>query len=277
MATVSQEFDVVVVGCGGIGSAILAHAASRSQRVLGLDVHHPPHSFGSSHGQSRIIRQAYFEHPDYVPLLLEAYSLWHALERKVGRSLFQQLGLLQIGAADGVVVPGVMRSASEHRLPVEHLDAKQTRQRFPFFHIDDREEAVYEPQAGVLWVEECVQAHLDLAAMHGAKTWFDCPLLGWRQVERGVELTTARGTILAHYVVMACGAWTPSWLTMVPMTVLRKQLHWFQCLSGSVTPIPFPDLLDRRKRGMFLWIPRFAGSRDENRRAQWRPGCKPSR
>src|SRR5437016_4920316 len=105
-------FDVIVIGAGGVGSAAMYHLARRGLRVLGLERFHPVHDLGSSHGATRIIRQAYFEHPDYVPLLLAAYRGWEQLAADAGEPLFRQAGLVQIGPPDGVVLQGVLKSAS---------------------------------------------------------------------------------------------------------------------------------------------------------------------
>src|SRR5467141_655661 len=112
----ATHFDVIIVGLGAMGSATAYHLAKRGKKVLGLDRFAPPHAFGSSHGQTRIIREAYFEHPLYVPLVQRAYKLWAELETRSGRKLLLQTGGLMIGPADGVLVLGAKRSAEEHRL-----------------------------------------------------------------------------------------------------------------------------------------------------------------
>src|SRR6266852_7310358 len=124
-------FDVIVVGLGAMGSASAFHMAQRGKKVLGLDRFRPPHAFGSSHGQTRIIREAYFEHPLYVPLVRRAYELWAALEIEAGRSLFRETGGLMIGKPDSAVVAGATRSAHEHSLPHEVFSAAEVRSRFP--------------------------------------------------------------------------------------------------------------------------------------------------
>ena len=129
------SYDVIVLGAGGVGSAAAWRMATRGARVLALDAHHPPHSLGSSHGQTRAIRMAYFEHPDYVPLLRRAYALWDELQARVGKLLFDRCGLLQVGPADGRVVSGVLRAAAEHDLPVRNYTPDQARSAFPQFHI----------------------------------------------------------------------------------------------------------------------------------------------
>src|SRR5262245_53195794 len=113
-----RSFDVIVIGVGGMGSAALYHLARRGRRVLGLERFGLAHDRGSSHGRSRIIRKAYFEHPDYVPLLHRAYGLWAELEAASGRRLFHKTGLLLVGPGDGVVIPGVRRAAAAHRLDI---------------------------------------------------------------------------------------------------------------------------------------------------------------
>src|ERR671933_513532 len=114
-----HRYDAIVLGLGAMGSAAAYHLARRGRRVLGLDRFTPPHTLGSSHGQTRIIREAYFEHPLYVPLVQRAYELWAELERESGRTLFRQTGGLMIGPKDGVLVAGARQSAEEHGIPHE--------------------------------------------------------------------------------------------------------------------------------------------------------------
>src|SRR5260221_13943231 len=111
-----KSFDIIILGLGGMGSAAAAHLAARGKRVLGLDQLSPPHDKGSSHGKNRVIRQAYYEDPSYVPLLLRAYELWRELERESKQELLTITGGLMIGAPDGEVVAGSLRSARQHGL-----------------------------------------------------------------------------------------------------------------------------------------------------------------
>src|SRR5437867_10707708 len=120
-----QDHDVIIAGLGAMGSAAAYHLAASGRRVLGLDRFHPPHDMGSSHGRSRIIREAYFEDPLYVPLVQRAYELWRDLERKAGRELLRQTGGVMIGPAEGVLVRGASRSAREHKLQHEILSSSE--------------------------------------------------------------------------------------------------------------------------------------------------------
>src|SRR6266567_631263 len=131
--TQRRSYEVIVVGLGAMGSATLFHLARRGVRALGLEQFRRGHTFGSSHGDSRIIRETYFEHPLYVPLVRRAHELWRELEDRTGSSLMTITGGIMIGAPDGSVVRGTLRSAEEHELPHEILTPAEVRARFPAF------------------------------------------------------------------------------------------------------------------------------------------------
>src|ERR671915_2059587 len=148
-----MNVDVIVVGLGAMGSATLHQLARRGVRVLGIDQFAPPHTHGSTHGRSRIIREAYFEHPLYVPLVRRAYELWDELERESGRTLFHRTSGLMIGPARGALVAGARRSAEEHAVPHEMLTAIEVRRRWPAFDPPDEHVALVELRAGLLLPE----------------------------------------------------------------------------------------------------------------------------
>jgi sarcosine oxidase len=189
----SESYDVIVVGLGAMGSAAAFHLARQGSGVLGLDRFTPPHSFGSSHGRTRIIREAYFEHPLYVPLVQRAYQLWADLEREAGRELLRPTGGLMIGRPDGTLVCGASLSAAQHRLTHEVLTATEVRRRFPAFRPADDMIAVWEPRAGVLFPEACVDAHLTLARAHGATLHFGEAVASWWSDGNGVRVVTDQG------------------------------------------------------------------------------------
>lgn len=258
MAVNSNQYDLVVVGCGGVGSSVLFHAAQRGIRTLGIEQFSIAHDRGSSHGQTRIIRQAYFEHPNYVPLLLEAYDQWRGLEAFVDRKLFFETGLIQVGPTDGIVVPGVLRSAREHQLQVEHWSASQTALRFPAFKIPEAHETVFEPKAGYLLVEKCVAAHVEAGLRSGAQVTDNTRVIGIESFPTHVELQTNQGTIRATRVVLTVGAWLSSWLQHddQPLKVLRKHLHWYQTDDARLTSAAHcPLFLFENQLGCFYGFP----------------------
>jgi sarcosine oxidase len=225
-----NSYDVAVLGLGAMGSATAYSLARRGRRVLAIDRWSPPHALGSTHGRTRIIREAYFEHPLYVPLVQRAYELWAELEKAAGERLLQQTGGLMIGPADGVLVAGARRSAEEHAIPHEVLTAGEVRRRFPAYRPPDDAVALHEPRAGLLLPEACIGAWLDLARRHGAELRLDEPVERWRAEGDGVVVTTARGTYQADRLVLAAGPWMPELLPdlQLPLTVERQLFHWFQ-------------------------------------------------
>src|SRR5689334_7057822 len=158
-----DDFDVIICGLGAMGSAAAYHLARAGHSVLGLDRYQPPHTFGSSHGLTRIIREAYFEHPLYVPLVQRAYELWQNLEKESGRKLLRQTGGLMIGPPEGVLINGARRSAQEHGLARRLLSTAELRKEFPAFAVKDNTVAVWEPRAGMVFPELAIQTHLELA------------------------------------------------------------------------------------------------------------------
>lgn len=248
-----QVFDVIILGLGGMGSAVAAHLAGRGQRILGLDQFLPPHDQGSSHGRSRVIRQAYFEDPAYVPLLLRAYELWRELEGQAGDSLLTITGGLMLGAEGSAVVTGSCQSARQHGLPHELLDAREIRRRFPQFNPDADTVALYEANAGVVRPEAAVAAHLQSARRSGATLRTEERVLAWEAAAGQVKVTTARGQYEAGQLVLCAGPWIGEVLAgwKLPFQVERQVQLWFNPVGGveSFGPGKFPVWIWETKEG----------------------------
>lgn len=212
--TNGRVYDVVVLGLGAMGSAAAWQLSKRGAKVLGLEQFTPAHDRGSSHGLTRVIRQAYFEHPSYVPLVLRAYSLWAELEGETRRELFKRrTGALMIGKEDSPIVRGSLESARFHGLPHHRLDASELRGRFPFMRFRDDDTAVEEPDAGVLFAEDGVLAMQDAARTHGAELRF------------GVRASI--GDPPASRTVVTAGPWVSELVPSLPVRVERQVLYWF--------------------------------------------------
>jgi sarcosine oxidase len=255
-------FDVIVVGAGGMGSAATFELARRGLSVLALEQFPLVHALGSSHGHTRIIRRAYYEHPGYVPLVRRAFERWYDLEQRTGRHLLTECGCLAIGPADGEVVAGVLASAGEHGLAVEQLDAAGLRDRFPQFRFDDGYAAVLERDAGFLYVEECVRAHLDAAKALGAVIQAEEPVTGWEAVGTGVSVTTTKGTYHAARLILTAGPWSGQLLAAcgAALRVMRQTMLWF----GPAEPArfrrdTFPIFLAEVPDGPFYGLPAVDG------------------
>lgn len=224
-------FDCIVLGTGGIGSAALLSAAKKGWNVLGIDQFGPAHNRGSSHGQTRMIRTAYFEHPNYVPIVQRAFEKWDELQKSAGVQLIRRTGLLQVGYEDGVVIPGVLKSANDFGLPIERLSPQQIQERFPLIKPNDDHLGIFEEQAGVLFVEKCVAAMIKLAKAEGAKYLANSKVLGWAVDSDGaIRVQTAGEEFCTRRLIIAAGAWSAGLLGQLelPLRLMRKQQQWFQ-------------------------------------------------
>jgi sarcosine oxidase len=233
----ARAHDVIVLGLGGMGAAAAAHLAQRGQRVLGLEQHALGHDAGASHGETRLIRRAYFESPRYVPLLQRAYELWDELGTAVDEPLLHRAGLALCAPAAGGPGGGegdgpfarALATARQVGVPVEELTAAEAMARWPALRLPEGFACLYEPGAGFLAVERCVLAHLEVARRHGAELRADEPVWSWRADERGVEVTTALGTYQAGSLVIAAGPWSAPLLAelALPLRVHRVVQLWF--------------------------------------------------
>lgn len=239
-------YDAVVVGLGVYGSAVLDALAARGVRALGVDRFAPPHDRGSSHGATRIIRQAYFEDPAYVPLVLRAYTLWDELAAETGRRLLVRTGGLMVGPRHGTVVEGSARSARQHGLAHELLDAAEVVRRFPQLRLREGEVALYEPHAGVLAAEPCIEALLWRAQRRGAQVLFGTAVRSFRRSGGAVRVEADDGAWEATWLVLAAGPWLPQ---LVPE--LRSVL-WVERQVPCWFPPRDPDLFAPGRMPVFI-------------------------
>jgi sarcosine oxidase len=252
--------DVIVIGIGGMGSAAAFHLAARGARVLGLERFEIPHEFGSSHGVNRIIRLAYAEHPDYVPLLRRAFELWRTLERLSGDRLLIVTGGVDAGPPDGATVTGSLRSCALHDIPHELIDAQELRRRFPGFRLPDGMAAVCQPDAGFVLSERAIIAHVAAARAAGADVRTRERVLGWESIAGGVRVRTDRGTYEAARLVVTAGAWAS---TLVPgLGALakpeRQVLLWTDPIRPDrFRPDAFPVFNMETADGRFYGFPVF--------------------
>jgi sarcosine oxidase len=254
----NPTFDVIVIGAGGMGSAAAFELARRGRSVLALEQFPLVHDRGSSHGHTRIIRRAYFEHPAYVPLVQRAFERWYDLEQRSGRHLLTECGCLSIGTPEGEVVTGVLASAREHSLSVELFNAAALRGRFPQFRVPHDWCGVFEHDAGFLYVEDCVRAHLEEARRLGASIQAEEQVIEWTSDGRSVTVTTARGGYRAAALVLAAGPWAGRLLAAfgLPLRVMRQTMLWFGTADNSqFRRDRFPIFLADVPEGPFYGLP----------------------
>jgi sarcosine oxidase len=266
----TENYDTIVLGVGGFGSGALYHLAKRGASVLGIERFGVAHDQGSSHGQTRIIRKAYFEHPDYVPLLHRAYELWHELEHEANRTLLHKVGLFIAGEPQCEAVAGTLLAARMHNLPIDKLDAREAAERFPGYQFHDDFTVVFEPEAGYLEVENCVAEHIAAAQRHGAQLRTGEAVVSWQSDGRRVTVRTDQGEYSAASLVLTAGPWAgqllglaagsrnqPDWSAR--LRVIRKPLFWFNADSRYDVAQGNSTFFFETAAGQFYGFPRLDG------------------
>lgn len=255
--------DVVIVGLGAFGSAVLHQLARRGVKAVGIDRFRPPHALGSSHGETRITRLAVGEGDAYAPVVRRSHELWREIEAESGATLMLRTGGLIMAPRDSAArhhgrenfVRRSFAMAERFGIPHERLDAGEIAARFPQFQLHGDELGYFEPTAGVLLPERCVETQLHLARRHGAVTRLNERVTEIRQEGDGVRVATEAGVVSAARAVVTAGPWTAS---LAPagrslLRVYRQVLHWFEPQDPSAFAVGrFP---------VFIWM---HGDREED-------------
>ena len=247
---------MAVVGLGAMGALSAWRLAARGAKVIGFERFRPGHDQGSSHGDTRIFRTAYFESPEYVPLLRRAHGLWRQLEQETGATLLTLTGGLAIGPADGELVAGVLRSARESRLPHRLLDAGEMNRLHPQHRLDAGDVAVLDEQAGFLRPERSVAAAAARAEALGARLMTETEVTAIEAADGGVIIETSRGRWAAGRALVAAGAWTSKLLPQLglPLEVERQVMVWLAVDDpGSFSPQRFPIFIRELGGGRFRY------------------------
>lgn len=229
---------VIVIGLGAAGSAALYQLARAGIRAIGIDRWHPPHAMGSSHGETRITRQAIGEGEVYVPLVLRSHEIWRELEQETSQRLLEACGVLIIGAEGGAAmhhsrsgfVLNTVAAAQVHGIEHEVLSIDETRRRFPQFALTGDELVYFEPGGGFVYPERCIAAQLAMASKLGACIVTGAQVTALRETAGGVAVEAGDTIYHADRVILAAGAWTPGLTdspTLAPLTLRRQVLHWF--------------------------------------------------
>ena len=257
----TNHYDAIVIGLGGMGSAALYHLAKRGVKALGIDQFDIPHTLGSSHGLTRIIRLAYYEDLSYVPLLRRSYALWADLEREFGEQLFYQTGSIDMGPADSDVFRGSLDSCIENDFPYQVLDSRALRARFPAYQMPAETMALYQPQGGLLVPERCIVAHAELARQHGADIHTGERVLGWDiRADGRVQAQTDSSSYLAEKLILCGGAWANKLLPALAGAAVpeRQALIWLQPKRPDLFGLQrFPVWNGQVEEGRYYGLPEF--------------------
>jgi sarcosine oxidase len=256
----SKRYDAIVLGMGAMGSAALYHLARRGRKCLGIERFNIPHDRGSSHGITRIIRLAYYEHPSYVPLLRRAFELWRELEIESGVRLLHITGSIDAGPPGSSVIEGSMASCEEHDLPHQLLSSRELTARFPAYRLPLETIALFQPDGGFLLPELCVSYHVILAQARGAEVHARERVLGWEPGAGSVIVTTDRARYEADKLIVSTGAWISEFVPALrgKASPERQVLAWLQPHAPEYFhPAAFPVFNLVVPEGRYYGLPVF--------------------
>jgi sarcosine oxidase len=255
-----KRYDAIVLGLGGMGTATLYHLARRGLNVLGIERYDMVHDYGSSHGLTRIIRLAYWEHPTYVALLRRSYELWRELERAAGEQLLYITGSVDAGPPGSSIFEGALKSSELHGLAHEVLNGAELHRRFPGYGLPREMQCLYQPDGGFLLPERCNVAHVAQALGHGAEVRFREPVVEWDATAGHVWVGTKRGTYEAEKLVICAGPWASKLVPELKELAIpeRQVLAWLQPTRPErFEPAVFPVFNLEVEEGRYYGFPQF--------------------
>jgi len=246
----NTTFDAVVLGLGANGSSAIYHLSKTGYNILGIDQFTPPHSHGSSHGQSRIIRSAYHENPLYVPFVKEAYNLWYEIEKKSCKKLLLKTGGIILGGEDSAVIRGAKLSAETHEVSNEYLDNNFIKNNFLALKPSNDTIAVFDKDAGILFPEECIKAYLGEAQKNGALLHYNERVIRIIPDENSIKIITDKNTYQAAKLIISAGAWLNGLMPELhlPLTIERQVLYWLKNKNKEKQQYFSPDNLP-----VYIW------------------------
>ncbi len=259
-----RQYDAIIVGAGSMGMAAGAYVARQGKKTLLVDAFDPPHTFGSHHGDTRIIRHAYGEGSQYVPLALRAQKLWEELQDESGLPLFSRTGVLCAGISGHSFLQEVVDSADQFSLPLEVLSADEIRYRWRGISVPDNFVGSYEPLSGVLFSEECIRAYRKMALANGAEIITNARVERMEIHAGGVIVETQSGRYSADALVLCAGAWANKLLAPLglplPLQPTRKTVAWFEADDTLYHPDVFPAFTFNLEHEMYYGFPSFHGT-----------------
>src|SRR6185503_9603877 len=253
-------YDVIVIGVGSMGSSACYYLAGRGYKVLGLEQFDIPNELGSHTGQSRIIRKAYFEHPDYVPLLNGAYENWKDLENETETQIYYRTGLVYFGRPEHELIKGVKLSASLYNIPLETVDASSAAKRFPQFKLPPGFETIFEPDAGFITPEKAITLYKERAKKKGAKIHTNEKVIGWTKDGAGIIVKTEKESYSCDKLIITSGAWTGKFVPGLAdkIKVTRQAIVWTQPKKENdfvINNFPCWMIADDQKPGCYYGFP----------------------
>jgi len=256
----SETYDVGIIGTGTMGSAAAYHLARRGRSVIAFEQFGIVHEFGSHSGTTRIIRRAYHESPEYVPLVLRSEELWEELEKATGQQMMFRTGALCLGPENSDLLNGALLACKQYNLPFDLFSSAEVMQKWPQFRLPQNWQACFDHLAGFLIVELCIRSHAQLAIQSGAKIMDHTKVTGFKTEGSAIQVQTDRGSFRVGSLIVCAGAWTTRLLNelQIPITIKRKSVVWMKPRNPADYSMgTFPIFLSEVEQGLLYGFPLY--------------------
>jgi monomeric sarcosine oxidase len=257
-----KTFELIIIGCGGIGSAALYYAAQMGLTTLCIEQYEQGHNRGATHGETRAFRKAYYDDMRYTPILKKAYTDWKTIEKRASQTLFVENGVLEIAEPNHQMITNSIACAKQYHIPIEILSNEALTTRFSDFYIPPNNIGILQAEAGFIYVDKCLKIFIESAKSHGATILFNEPVIGWKIDSQDIiHVKTRQGTFQGKHLIIAAGAWTPRLLPnlSIPVTFLQKKLVWTSIQNNSYSlNNEYPCFAYHLKEGVFYGFPQIS-------------------
>ena len=224
-----NKTDVIIIGLGAMGSASSLFLAKKGINTIGFDTYKPPHTLGSSHGHSRVIREAYHEGASYVPIVQRAYKLWSDLNKKSKKQLLLEYGGLILGN-NGDHIKKANTSAEKYNIPITKFSKKQIIEKFPVLNPPEDFLGLYENRSGAVFPDRSIEFILSEAQKLGSVHNYDEKVINWKKIDNYYQVTTDKGQYFSEKIIFSSGGWIKNLIPKLnlPIKVERQVLFWFK-------------------------------------------------
>ena len=227
-------YDVIIIGLGAMGSAASYYLSKNGVKVLGLDTYEPPHKLGSSHGHTRVIREAYHEGTSYVPIVKRAYELWNELDHEIEDKLILEYGGMYLGD-DGKYLSDAKKSAKKYDIPIKEFSSKEIKEKYNILNPPNNFKGLLENRSGAVFPEKAISNFLSKSINNGSSHNYNEKVIGWGKQSKFYKVETDKNNYFAEKLIFSSGAWIKNLVPSLklPVKIERQVLFWFDPIKDK--------------------------------------------
>ena len=227
-------YDVIIIGLGAMGSAASYYLSKNGVKVLGLDTYEPPHKLGSSHGHTRVIREAYHEGTSYVPIVKKAYELWNELDHEIEDKLILEYGGMYLGD-DGKYLSDAKKSAKKYDIPIKEFSSKEIKEKYNILNPPNNFKGLLENRSGAVFPEKAISNFLSKSINNGSSHNYNEKVIVWEKQSKFYKVETDKNNYFAEKLIFSSGAWIKNLVPSLklPVKIERQVLFWFDPIKDK--------------------------------------------